>query len=249
MSGECLKGSQNHSGLAAKVPCRIRIVLISLLVTAFYSASVCFGGSNGFPEHSRTAFFDAIQNGEVQKVEGFLNAGMRTDIGNEKGMRPLDFLTLLRFKGTPEQQVDIARLLIKHGADVNAMTRSREPVLVRAIRTMNVDLVRLFLESGADPNQKNGTALFEAVRVGLLQIVKLLLEHGANVNSRTEFGDTPLFTAGDYDIAKILLKAGAEVNAVNRQGVSVLKYQTEPNNRVDKLTLELLRLYGAKSQP
>ncbi len=84
----------------------------------------------------------------------------------------------------------VARLLISHGANVNAKNRVADRPL------------HLATEGGHDP------------------IAQLLIDHGAKVSVQNQQGDTPLHLAAQKDrpIAQMLLNKGADVNATNRRG-------------------------------
>jgi ankyrin repeat protein len=78
----------------------------------------------------------------------------------------------------------------------------------------NSDSVRQLLQTGADPNLKNGagaTALMWAVND--LEKTQLLVEAGADVNARSDDGQTPLLIAAGYfgssPVVKLLLDRGA----------------------------------------
>ena len=85
------------------------------------------------------------------------------------------------------------------------------------------EIVRMFLEAGADPNvtvsnpdegQRGVTALMFAVDLPeKIEIVKLLLQHGANPHLATNKGNTALYDAvdcGNQEAAKLLLDAGCK---------------------------------------
>ena len=82
--------------------------------------------------------------------------------------------------------VDLARLLIEHGADVNALAYENNhewttPVVLAAWEG-GIDVLRLLLENGANPNSKssNGvTPLSTATRHKKQERVDLLRQHGA----------------------------------------------------------------------
>ena len=74
------------------------------------------------------------------------------------------------------------RLLLEHGADINAQNRVGRTPLHRASFNGALEAVRLLLEHGADVEAKNivgETALQEAADRGHDNVVKLLREHGA----------------------------------------------------------------------
>jgi ankyrin repeat protein len=89
-------------------------------------------------------------------------------------------------------QVDAARLLLEHGADVNMLSRN-EHIQTAAIHAASAaqgveeetryELVRLALEHGADPNlaQGGGFRAIDAARQnGDTRVERLLLDHGAS---------------------------------------------------------------------
>jgi ankyrin repeat protein len=88
---------------------------------------------------------------------------------------------------------EIARDLIRHGADVAAVTKNSMKVmpLHSAAAAHNGEVVRLLLENGAPPNvpQQGGwVPLHQAAQIGDLEMVKLLLQHGADSQLRNNDG-------------------------------------------------------------
>jgi hypothetical protein len=91
--------------------------------------------------------------------------------------------------------------------------------LVRAVEVGNVDMVRLMLEHGADPNYNPfNTPLMAAVRRRHLHIARLLIEHGADVN----LGSTPPVVLAvqreDLRMLQLLLGIGAAINTPENGG-------------------------------
>ncbi len=90
--------------------------------------------------------------------------------------------------------------------------------LKNAVVSGQLELVRLFLERGADPNlpeegiAPHGHALYSAVERGHFEIAKLLLEHGANPNAAVESSADALSRAisrGDQPMVDLLCAHGA----------------------------------------
>jgi Ankyrin repeats (3 copies)/Ankyrin repeats (many copies) len=92
---------------------------------------------------------------------------------------PLHWASIgLNVKGGP-----VVRLLLEHGADINAQTNIGRTPLHWASKWGVLEVVRLLLEHGADVEVKNNngeTALQELEAVGRVhdEVVKLLREHG-----------------------------------------------------------------------
>jgi uncharacterized protein len=109
-----------------------------------------------------------------------------------------------------------------------AQSQNLESILLEAASAGNTDMVRSFLENGANIEVKNdvgATPLIFASAKGQVQVVAMLLEKGANVNAKTTSGITPLMAAasGGYaDVVKLLLAKGANVSAKDQQGRTAL---------------------------
>lgn len=76
-------------------------------------------------------------------------------------------------------------------ADINACNEHGMTALMRAAYHGRVEMVRVLLEHGADPNltrNDNFTALSLAAFFGHAEIVKTLMRHGANADVATRFG-------------------------------------------------------------
>jgi len=122
----------------------------------------------------------------------------------------------------------IVELLLAHKADVNAKKTSGETPLHFAVKANRNDIVKLLLDSQADPNVKadvdlgpgNGhgmefTPLTLAAFHGQKLSAELLLAHKADVNTKDAYG-TPLCWSvmkNQSQITELLLANGADVNA------------------------------------
>jgi ankyrin repeat protein len=110
---------------------------------------------------------------------------------------------------------DLVKLLIRKGADLNARWYANN--YMGYAMNQSPEMVRLLLESGADPNNANWlgvTYLHKAAWLGSEAIAKLLLDYGADPNAvDEEYGATPLGWAakwGKADIVRLLLERGAD---------------------------------------
>jgi len=107
---------------------------------------------------------------------------------------------------------EIARALVRNGADVSAVARNPMKVmpLHSAAAAHGGEIVRLLLENGASPNapQEGGwVPIHEAAQIGDKEMVKALLEYGADPQLRSNDGRTPAEMAkakGHEEILKLL---------------------------------------------
>jgi ankyrin repeat protein len=124
----------------------------------------------------------------------------------------------------------VIKLLIKHGADVNAPSftgSSWDAPLSIATGRGDIALVGLLLTLGVDANADG--SLQTACRGGHVEIVRILLAAGADVNTISDrigssnSDSTPLQTAcrgGQVEIVRLLLAAGAHLNFYSDRRVS-----------------------------
>lgn len=133
-----------------------------------------------------------------------------------------------------EGHVDICRLLIDHGADVNARSVDDDPVL-NICCSDNLQIVRFVLAAGPDSLAKGvrgHTALHSSCYSSTADIMLALLEHAkstldaagfvAFMNMRNEFNDTALYTSvlyRHYAGCQLLLDHGAIFDASGPQSI------------------------------
>jgi len=127
------------------------------------------------------------------------------------------------FNGIPtwlhnSSHLEIARFLIKHGADVNAADSYGNTALVLAVAWCTSEMVQFLVGHGSNVNvtgSKGLTPLIIATRNGKKEIFHVLLENGADVDAVDGYGGTALIYAavrGDTEMVRTLLAKGADVN-------------------------------------
>lgn len=130
---------------------------------------------------------------------------------------------LMRWGRPPS--LEIATLLLDHGADPNAMDKNWRTPLMAAAFTANDEVVKILIAHKANVNigsKFGNTALIEARG---LPVVKQLLSAGSAVNDKDIKGKTALHWAawrGDSEVVKALIDAGANVNAKDDKGQTAL---------------------------
>lgn len=112
------------------------------------------GGSNieAHDSLSRTALWYGINNEVAVKI--LLENGANPDSFNHKSETPLAYVLVISLN----PNLAIARLLIKHGAQINRTIgfRKKIGILNLAIINKNIDVINFALENGADPHFVDG---------------------------------------------------------------------------------------------
>ena len=150
--------------------------------------------------------------------------------------------------GSRAGHVDVAQLLIEHGADVVAQDEYGSTPLHQASKGGGVDLPRLLIQHGAKAaaqNEHGWTPLHMASSWGHVDLARLLIQHGADAGVKDEDGETPLHQAssgGHVDLARLLIDHGADAAAQDEYGLTPL-HQAYSGSHVD--LIRLLITHGA----
>ena len=217
-----------------------KIVLLALIV--------CFS-NNIFGQK----IIDAIRAKNYEEVKILLEKGTKPNKYGKKGLFPLwvacaendtaILKLLIKFKADVNQKtdgeypngglhfaaqegfLDIIKILIENGANVNSLGVVNHSAIRVACRNGHLDVVKYLLEHGAVLDDKLGndraTPLEGAAGQGHLDIVQYLVEKGANVNHQDKELDTPIGEAalkGHLDVVKYLLEHGANPALKNDKG-------------------------------
>ena len=128
-----------------------------------------------------TPLHSAAYYGRLRMVQVLL--GYKADVNARgwNGQTPLYYLSEYSRVSDSQSRANVARVLLEHGADVNACDGWHVTPLHLAVRKKKVDLVRVLLEHGAsvDAEDGRGETPFQAARDSDPDIIKLLSEHGA----------------------------------------------------------------------
>ncbi|XP_075263343.1 uncharacterized protein LOC142354891 [Convolutriloba macropyga] len=206
----------------------------------------------------------ACSSGNVRQLKYILQSDPQHDInmGDYDGRRPLHVaaangrLEVLRFLilekgadvnvkdimgGTPLHDAvkslnsDAAALLRQYGADL--CLEDAGSVLCNVVYRGKADLLKLYLEHGADPSlgdYDRRTALHIACAEGLLPLVKLLMQYGADENLRDRWNETPFDEARKNSSKHAVLSYLDTVTRQKRSGqfltrsTSITHHTSEP---------------------
>ncbi|MCX7772204.1 MAG: ankyrin repeat domain-containing protein [Clostridia bacterium] len=119
------------------------------------------------------------------------------------------------------------KALIQSGINLNVKIGEGDTPLC-IVAKCRPDLVKLFIENGADVNQKsdsNISPLHWAVEYDNTDVVTHLLEAGANTEITDHSGETPLHWAGwtgHHKSAALIIAHGGNIKATNTSGKTPL---------------------------
>jgi ankyrin repeat protein len=174
---------------------------------------------------------DAVQRGDRAEVAKLL--GEKADVNAAQG----DGMTALHWAAFRDD-VDVVRLLIQAGANVQAQTRlGGQTPLLMAAKNGDAAMINLLLYAGADaksPDSLGTTPLMIAAASGNADAVKALLDHGAEINGKeTAHGQTALMFAAALNrsaAAKVLLERGADPNILSKViKLEAMRYDLDGN--------------------
>jgi len=117
--------------------------------------------------------------------------------------------------------------LLKSGANANTRDALGMRPLLYAARNGVIEVVRVLLEAGADPDVKGGgfTPLGIAALNGHTRTVQLLLKAGADVDKKSDNGFTPLMNAAQMNHARavaIILKYNPDPSLTSPERTTAL---------------------------
>lgn len=157
----------------------------------------------------------AARAGDRAKVETLLAQGAQSQLPEESSALDLAIV---------HGHLDLVKLFVEHGADVNRINMNGQTPLIQALMMGNREAVDLLLNLGADVNGKDrwgATGLHWGHWGGKggvamqMALSELLMAHGANINALDPAGRTPLFWLLDSDryagdIVQFFVKSGAD---------------------------------------
>ncbi len=147
------------------------------------------------------------------------------------------------------QNLDLAKLLIECGAEVNIRDQNGATPVFDAAKVGSIPALLLLKAHGAnlDPHDSDGaTPLMNAAASGKPEAVAFLLENGAAVNAASTDGNTPILQAArnnHFEAARILLDHGASPEVRDIKGKTPL---TNAAENADMRMVRLLVEHGAK---
>ena len=118
--------------------------------------------------------------------------------------------------------LEMVKLLVDHGAEINAPTEDVTPPFIWAIQSGNLDIVKYLVENGAKLSFTVGKDLLLRGAQNHLDVFKYLLTLDIGSGSMPPTGDTALHYVDNSEAIDILLAAGYDPNKKNNEGFTPL---------------------------
>ena len=189
-------------------------------------------GKDGFsPESLSIALQSVIRNkSSHQIVELLVESGANPSMALEPALE--------------SGSIDMARLLLAKGADVNFATKNGATALHGAIAGGDRESIEFLVDNGADVHRMaddGRVALQMAFDSGDRDLVEYLLRHGADINTSARDGRRVLHKAlerGDNEMFRFFLEQGADIKLPARNGKMALDFAIE--NKAGHETIEAI---------
>ncbi|NOR44734.1 MAG: hypothetical protein GQ534_04035 [Candidatus Delongbacteria bacterium] len=164
---------------------------------------------------------NALMNKEYDRAKEMINNGIEVNffLG--------DFSPLI----CSIENIDIMKLLLENGAEVNLRNKMNMTALTVAVISNKVNAVKLLLENNAEVNivstLNNQTPLMFALQNKNLPIIKMLKDKAADIYAKDSYGNTALLNAITLNSVnmkevKFLIENSNQINIFNDLGMSPL---------------------------
>jgi len=192
----------------------VRLVISAIVFLLPAAASLLAAGPTD------AALLDAARAANWDSVRSLVSKGLQREAVNAADS---DGTTALHW-AVRADQLEIASLLIRSGADANAESRLGVTPLYLAAQNGNAAMIQKLLAAGAKADQVDRATgesiLMAAIRAGSIDSVRALLTSGADPNvAEPQLRLTPLMLAaesGHAAIVRALIERGADVHARTR---------------------------------
>ena len=202
----------------------------------------------------------AVQQGaSPEKIKALIDAGADVDARTDDGKSALH-------SACARQEIELARVLVQNGADINSRSldratplsvavwdaaaklgwynRRRTPSLTQTAWNETVEVVRYLMEHGADVFADHGAAFRAAAESGSRELLEELTV-GQNLPTRGPLGREILiasFRSGKPDIAEYLVEQGVDLNTPDQNGITPVEYALD--NDMEELFFHMLAAGG-----
>ena len=148
-------------------------------------------------------------------------------------------------KTTRNEYLNVVKLLLDYGSDVNANSCCGINPLHLAVSSGEIYIVKLLIEYHVDINISDGflgqTALHCAIMSGNINMIQLLIDNGIDIDAVDDFGQTALHSLVEsdekIDFTKLLIASGANMHAFDEFGNTPLHNSCYENAQITTIFL------------
>lgn len=153
---------------------------------------------------------DNCENNYFNVIELLINNG--ADINSNQSC--LKEIPLHRICARIKPRMDVVKLLLERGSEVNAENISGQTPIFYCNFNFSVELLKLLIEYGADikhTDKYNNTILHDDYgmcgdKEDFEEFLKVILSLGVDINSKNNAGHTPLYLSNNKPISNILFE-------------------------------------------
>lgn len=168
------------------------------LAVAYSTVSICALDTSKYEANPR--FYKAVVDSDGKAAEQALKDGAGVNYPETRGLPTLTALVIQEDK--PVEALELARLLIQKGVNLDAQMPDGVTALHAAVMRQDVPFVRLLVAAGANTNAEMIEGKYTPLMVLLMmpgwksmEILELLLAHGADVTKRNAEGANAIHLA------------------------------------------------------
>ncbi|MCG7853720.1 MAG: ankyrin repeat domain-containing protein [Methanosarcinaceae archaeon] len=164
--------------------------------------------ANEVQEIPHEGFFNAAKEGDIKKVQEYIDNGMDVNIKSRSGESAL-------YQAASKGHIAVVKLLIDNKADVNSENIHHETGIFYACRNAYPEVVKVLIDNGGQVNTKE-----KGGNTPLMYTAKAAKEQ---YQLAKMFGSTatPEEIAPYIEVMKILIEKGADMDSKNNEGESV----------------------------
>lgn len=194
---------------------------------------------------------EAIKKGSLEEIKACITAN-NINTENAYGNSPLNFAL------KQKKDIEVIKLLVNNGADVNYTDEESDTPLSSAVESGNIEVIKFLLNENANVNSADAHGEYDkltyrpihfaTLEKNATEILKLLVKYGADITTPNEEGDSLLHVALDNDapidtIEYLVKELELDVNVCNEHSnSSVLQTLYQENNSENNDQIEITKL-------
>lgn len=190
-------------------------------------------------EFRKSVLFYIIDLGYRDVLEEILNKWNLVHVSDALGCT-----LLMNACSKNDSYIDIVKLLVEKGADVNVQSSNYKTALGMACQNNNWKIVDFLLAHGANEFiAEKENLLIYAIKHDQEKIIKLFVKYRKEMINLSYMGETPLMLAckySDVHVVKHLLNNGAKINEVNVCEENALYYALSNKKYARDITIVLV---------